>query len=288
MRSDAFGDNMAMQWMDEAQRRIIQATGCLRDGVALTAINNGAGYAQGATSIVVDDSTYLKVGDRIDIIDADEAAATRKQSMGNTISAITRSSHTLTVSALDNACDDNDDVYFHHDFGLIDSVADQSNYDLPWNCLSIRDVWYKTGANNNYYPLRQSDDRNAAVSVGIRYAASGSGYQSGSPEFWYSHGAGGASDFYILPAPTAAVVDAIWVRFNRRPLPLLSPEQEPAIDETYHMALAHWVAYMSLSAPGNDPNTAVQQLQLFQSYIGLASEAVDYNPRADGMRGDQP
>jgi len=69
------------------------------DDTRHTKVNNGSGYAIGATAIVVDDESVFSVNQRIWNPDKDDYT---------TVTAITPGTHTLTVDALVKAWSDND------------------------------------------------------------------------------------------------------------------------------------------------------------------------------------
>lgn len=271
-----FSDFALFFQIDVAQRLISQTTSSLIDGVAVTAIDNVAGYSASDTAIVVDDVQFFRVGDKIDVIDADETAATRKKSAGNTISAIAHDTDTLTISGLDDDCDDNDDIYFHNDLGLIDTVASQNDYDTPWSALEVYQVEAKSSSSDRYRVLPRYSETEGQQSQNFAWNDASGSFTSAYAELWYPRGVGQGTTIVIQPAPSSAIVDGLRFRFKRRPLRIVKPDQTPQVSEEFHTGLASYLAWWMLLADGK-PELAVAAKGTFQTAIGAGIEALSEN-----------
>lgn len=290
--SGAHDHETIRRWINQAQRIIVRQTGCLIADVGSTDLSittvNGA-VAASATIPTNADPKHFRPGDRIDIYaitgsspnEVYTAEATNAQVLpGSTTDGVDLYADELKVSAAVTVSDGSY-IFFRNDLGLIDTVADEPIYNLPWSCLQVLSVSLKYNSNDRFRELRRGSLKRLVSQHGIRWAELDGDVASGWPDSWMAYG---KRQIKLHPAPATAVTHGLKIEYVRDPLPLIDSGDEPLFDESFHPGLAHFAAWMMLM---RDENliAAAGQREMFESYLGMAAEAMDYMPRAAMTRG---
>jgi len=236
------------------------------DGQDATA---GVGRPLSTTVVKVGSVQGLMPKQYIDIIKGDGTV----QVAGKKITSIANATKALTMASAVN-CTDGAKVWLRNDSGEIDTVADQTDYDLPWSCLAILKVAVKDASAQDPRVLRQQtlEDQVSGENRGI------GGYQltPGRDRPWM-YVPIGLDKVRLYPAPGNSVTKGLMIEYVRRPLPLMQPDDVSDIPETYHRALSSWAAFQMLSLDGNDVQ-AQRQIMMFQRAVAQANLAMGNKP----------
>jgi len=267
-----FVDPLLFDWIDAGARQLVDQTELLQEGAYQTLVN---GIVTAATTVIVDDSKYFRVGDRIDII----TALGVKEATNQRIASIAAATNTLTLAAA-VTCADNSQVWFRNDKGSIDLVADSTDYFTPWSALRVKQVRIKHSSSSQFRVLPQIEQ--AQTALGRAQLAT---WPAGSQrETWvFGYVQLGQEVIQLYPAPGTAITDGLVVTYVRRPMYMITAEDEPDFDDSYHQGLVHFLAMQMYGLDGN-ADAAGQQAAMFQTYIDRGRRAMGFPTDVPNIR----
>jgi hypothetical protein len=287
--SDRHSPSSVRRLINNAQNAIVKAGNLLvTDPLTVTedlkAHVTQINGAQTASNVFyVDSVKYLKVGDRIDVLNIGGSSPgetlTRKFS-DKRISALNQNSISVQIGTT-ISCADNDYLLFANDVGLIDAVEDEPVYRSPIRSLDILKVEYKRSATGTYIPLRQTDQKRIARSQRTDTGFAPGSVGTGWPTEWYMIG---VHQFGLYPAPDAALAEALRLTYVRQPLELIEQDDEPEIPDYYHDVLWQYAAAQMLKRDANFDGAAAL-LQDVNGSMMMALMQTGGNPREPMTRG---
>lgn len=137
--------------------------------------------------------------------------------------------------------------------GTTTSIADETDYGIPDNLLSLHTVRYD-GVKLKQYSLQEAD---GLISPGVAVS-------SGTPEFFYIE----AGNFVLYPAPdtTGTVITMI---YTRQPTDVTLTSDTPEIPLEYHNRIVEYCLAQAAEMDG-DSNLAMLKMQQFEGKVALA------------------
>lgn len=138
--------------------------------------------------------------------------------------------------------------------GLADSVANQSQYSVPADCLILRSINFMGSGDSSYLKLKgltlnEFDEYMNGWDGGV--------YGAGTPVVFMIY----ADKITFFPTPDTSILQAIKIYYNRTPVDVVDSSGTPDIPSIYHEALVKYCLQQAYELDEDIDATALKEKQ---------------------------